>query len=152
MNINDRRAVNELVKSNLRFVVSVAKQFQYQGLNLKDLINEGNIGLIKAAERFDKTRGFKFISYAVWWIRQAIMNSIYENARVVRLLLNKINLQNKFKKAHHQLSQEFLSEPIIAEVSDFLNVHPDIVESATNVLNIQISLNLPFNDDSENNL
>ena len=152
MDNNDRRAVNELVKSNLRFVVSVAKQFQYQGLNLSDLINEGNIGLIKAAERFDKTRGFKFISYAVWWIRQAIMNSIYENARVVRLPLNKINLQNKIKKAHHQLSQEFLSEPTIVEVSDFLNVPPDIVESAINVLNIQISLDSPFNDDSENNL
>ncbi|MCA1758231.1 MAG: RNA polymerase sigma factor RpoD/SigA [Bacteroidales bacterium] len=149
---NDRLIVNELVRSNLRFVVSVAKQYQNQGLSLPDLINEGNLGLIKAAERFDKTRGFKFISYAVWWIRQAIMNSISENSRAVRLPINKIVLRNKIKKAYHQLSQEYLTEPTISEVSDFLNLPPDIVEGANNVLNIHVSMDAPFNDDSENNL
>ena len=152
MDKNDRLAVNELVKSNLRFVVSVAKQYQNQGLSLPDLINEGNLGLIKAAERFDKTRGFKFISYAVWWIRQAIMNSISENARAVRLPINKIVLRNKIKKAYHQLSQEYLAEPTITEVSDFMNLPSDIVEGAINVLNIHVSMDEPFNDDSENNL
>ena len=152
MGNNDRQVVNELVKSNLRFVISVAKQYQNQGLSLPDLINEGNLGLIKAAERFDKTRGFKFISYAVWWIRQAIMNSISENARAVRLPLNKIVLRNKIKKAYHQLSQEFQAEPTVTEVSDFLNLPPDIVEGAINVLNIHISMDAPINDDGENNL
>ena len=152
MGNNDRLVVNELVRSNLRFVISVAKQYQNQGLSLPDLINEGNLGLIKAAERFDKTRGFKFISYAVWWIRQAIMNSISENARAVRLPLNKIVLRNKIKKAYHQLSQEFQAEPTVAEVSDFLNLPPDIVEGAINVLNIHVSMDAPINDDGENNL
>ena len=152
MDINKRKVVNELVSANLRFVVSVAKQYQNQGLSLPDLINEGNLGLIKAAERFDRTRGFKFISYAVWWIRQAITNSISENARVVRLPLNKIVLRSKIKNAYHQLRQEFLAEPTIAEVSDFLNLPPDIVESAINVLNVHVSMDAPINDDSEMNL
>lgn len=152
MDINKRKVVNELVRANLRFVVSVAKQYQNQGLSLPDLINEGNLGLIKAAERFDRSRGFKFISYAVWWIRQAITNSISENARVVRLPLNKIVLRSKIKNAYHQLSQEFLTEPTVAEVSDFLNLPPDIVESAINVLNVHVSMDAPINDDSEMNL
>jgi RNA polymerase primary sigma factor len=152
MDINKRKVVNELVRANLRFVVSVAKQYQNQGLSLPDLINEGNLGLIKAAERFDRSRGFKFISYAVWWIRQAITNSISENARVVRLPLNKIVLRSKIKNAYHQLSQEFLTEPTIAEVSDFLNLPPNIVESAINVLNVHVSMDAPINDDSEMNL
>ena len=152
INNNDRLALDELIQANLRFVVSVAKQYQNQGLSLPDLINEGNLGLIKAAERFDKTRGFKFISYAVWWIRQAIMNSITENARIVRLPLNKIVLRKNIKKAHHQLSQEFQSEPTIVEVSEFLNLPHHIVEGAINILNIHVSMDAPFNDDEENNL
>ncbi len=150
IDIGDRMAVNELVKSNLRFVVSVAKQFQNQGLSLPDLINEGNLGLIKAAERFDKTRGFKFISYAVWWIRQAIMNSIDENSRVVRLPLNKIALRNKIKKAYHKLSQEFLTEPTTAEVSEWLQLPQHIVEEAINVLNTHVSMDASVGDDDNN--
>jgi RNA polymerase primary sigma factor len=152
ISISDRFAMDELIQSNLRFVVSVAKQYQNQGLSLPDLINEGNLGLIKAAERFDKTRGFKFISYAVWWIRQAIMQSIAENARMVRLPLNKINLRNKIYKAYHRLSQEFLTEPTIAEVSELLNIQPDIVEDALNILNIHVSMDAPFGGEEENNL
>lgn len=152
ISISDRLALDELIQANLRFVVSVAKQYQNQGLSLPDLINEGNLGLIKAAERFDKTRGFKFISYAIWWIRQAIMHSIAENSRIVRLPLNKITLRNKIKKAYNQLSQEFLAEPTITEVSDLLNLQPDIVEDALNVLNIHVSMDAPFGDDDENNL
>ena len=152
IDIGDRHALNQLVSANLRFVVSVAKQYQHQGLGLTDLINEGNLGLIKAAERFDKTRGFKFISYAVWWIRQSIMNSIAENARVVRLPINNIVLRNKIKKAYNQLSQEFLSEPTIAEVSDFMKLPPDIIENALNVLNIHVSMDAPIGDEEENNL
>jgi len=148
----DRMAVNLLVRSNLRFVVSVAKQFQNQGLGLPDLINDGNLGLIKAAERFDKTRGFKFISYAVWWIRQAIMNSIDENSRVVRLPLNKIVLRNKIKKAYNQLSQVFLTEPTTAEVSELLQLPQQIVEEAINILNIHVSIDSPIGDNDDNNL
>jgi RNA polymerase primary sigma factor len=150
--IGDRLAMNQLISANLRFVVSVAKQYQNQGLSLPDLINEGNLGLIKAAERFDKTRGFKFISYAVWWIRQAIMNSIAENSRIVRLPTNNLALRNKIKKAYNQLSQEFLSEPTITEVSDLLKLPPDKIEDAINVLNIHISMDAPVGDDDENNL
>ena len=150
--IGDRLAMNQLISANLRFVVSVAKQYQNQGLSLPDLINEGNLGLIKAAERFDKTRGFKFISYAVWWIRQAIMNSIAENSRIVRLPTNNLALRNKIKKAYNQLSQEFLSEPTITEVSDLLKLPPDMIEDANNVLNIHISMDAPVGDDDENNL
>lgn len=152
MDQNYRHVVNELVRANLRFVVSVAKQYQNQGLSLPDLINEGNLGLIKAAERFDRTRGFKFISYAVWWIRQAITNSISENSRIVRLPLNKIVLRSKIKKAHHQLSQEFLSEATAIEVSDFLNLPPEIVENTLNILENHVSMDAPLNDDGENNL
>jgi RNA polymerase primary sigma factor len=152
IDIGDRLALNQLVSANLRFVVSVAKQYQHQGLGLTDLINEGNLGLIKAAERFDKTRGFKFISYAVWWIRQSIMNSIAENARVVRLPINNIVLRNKIKKAYNQLSQEFLSEPTIAEVSEYLKLPPEIIENALNVLNIHVSMDAPIGEEEENNL
>jgi RNA polymerase primary sigma factor len=110
------------------------------------------LGLIKAAERFDKTRGFKFISYAVWWVRQAIMNSIDENSRAVRLPLNKIVLRNKIKKAYNQLSQEFLTEPTSAEVSELLQLPLSIVEEATNVLNIHVSMDAPIGDEDDNNL
>src|SRR3569833_401378 len=107
----DQRALEKLTKANLRFVVSVAKQYQNQGLSLSDLINEGNLGLIKAAQRFDETRGFKFISYAVWWIRQSILQALAEQARIVRLPLNKVGLTNHIKKAMSQLEQEFEREP-----------------------------------------
>jgi RNA polymerase primary sigma factor len=149
---SDKAALHELIQANLRFVVSVAKHYQNMGLSLSDLINEGNLGLIKAAERFDKTRGFKFISYAVWWIRQAILRSVAENSRIVRLPLNKIALQNKIKKAYNQLNQEFLIEPSIAEMADFLNINYDIVEDALSIINVQVSMDAPFCDDEENNL
>ena len=113
----DRRALESLTKANLRFVVSVAKQFQNQGLSLGDLINEGNLGLIKAAERFDETRGFKFISYAVWWIRQSIMQAIAEQSRMVRLPLNRVGTLNKLGKAYSKLEQEFERKPSAAELA-----------------------------------
>ncbi|MBK6283663.1 MAG: RNA polymerase sigma factor RpoD/SigA [Draconibacterium sp.] len=131
----DSRALGELVKANLRFVVSVAKQYQNMGITLIDLINEGNLGLIKAAKRFDKTRGFKFITYAVWWIRQSIMQAIAENSRMVRLPVNKIGLKNKINKAFNQLSHEFFREPTIEELSDLLEVQPVIIMTAMNLLN-----------------
>jgi RNA polymerase primary sigma factor len=149
---SDKAALHELIQANLRFVVSVAKHYQNMGLSLSDLINEGNLGLIKAAERFDKTRGFKFISYAVWWIRQAILRSVAENSRIVRLPLNKIALQNKIKKAYNQLNQEFLIEPSIVEMADLLNMNYDIVEDALSIINVQVSMDAPFSDDEENNL
>ena len=111
MRKGDHQAMEKLIQSNLRFVVSVAKQYQNHGLTLQDLINEGNLGLIKAALRFDETRGFKFISYAVWWIRQGILQALAEQSRIVRLPLNKIGLTNRIGKAYHQLEQEFEREP-----------------------------------------
>jgi len=124
----DTQALGELIKANLRFVVSVAKQYQNKGIKLVDLINEGNLGLIKAAQRFDKTRGFKFITYAVWWIRQAIMQAISENSRIVRLPVNKLGIKNKIKKAINQFSTEFLREPTIEELSDLMDMQPVIFE------------------------
>jgi RNA polymerase primary sigma factor len=149
---SDKSAMHKLIQANLRFVISVAKQYQNQGLSLPDLINEGNLGLIKAAERFDKTRGFKFISYAVWWIRQAILNSIAENARIVRLPLNKIVLQKKIKKAYTQLNQKYFIEPSITEMSDLLNIPYEIVENAINIITVSVSMDAPFGEDEENNL
>jgi RNA polymerase primary sigma factor len=121
----DRTALERLTKANLRFVVSVAKQYQNQGLTLGDLINEGNLGLIKAAQRFDETRGFKFISYAVWWIRQSILQALAEQARIVRLPLNKIGFINKINRAFAQLEQEFEREPTNEELSVLLNISTD---------------------------
>ena len=118
----DTRSLDRLVKANLRFVVSVAKQYQNQGLTLSDLINEGNLGLIKAAMRFDETKGFKFISYAVWWIRQSILQSLAEQSRIVRLPLNKVGLTNKISKAYQSLEQEFEREPSPQEIAELLDL------------------------------
>jgi RNA polymerase primary sigma factor len=117
----DQKSLERLTKANLRFVVSVAKQYQNQGLSLPDLINEGNLGLIKAAQRFDETKGFKFISYAVWWIRQSILQALAEQARIVRLPLNKVGLTSRIQKAFSQLEQEFEREPSAEELADLLN-------------------------------
>ncbi len=148
----DRNAFEKMVKANLRFVVSVSKQYQNQGLSLSDLINEGNLGLLKAAERFDKNRGFKFISYAVWWIRQSILQAIAENSRVVRLPLNKIGLKNKILKAYNQLSHEFLREPTITELSVSLDMQSEIVEEIINMLNVKISMDAPIGNEDQINL
>jgi RNA polymerase primary sigma factor len=148
----DRKALEELVKANLRFVVSVSKQYQNQGLSLPDLINEGNLGLIKAAERFDETRGFKFISYAVWWIRQSILQALAEQARIVRLPLNKIGSINKINKAFNQLEQEFQREPTVDEVASLLESKPDLIEDAMNFSNIHVSMDAPLRDEEANNL
>ena len=150
----DRKALEILINSNLRFVVSVAKQYQNQGLTLPDLINEGNLGLIKAAERFDETRGFKFISYAVWWIRQAILQSLAEQSRIVRLPLNKIGSINKINKAFTKLEQEFQREPMPEEIAEALNLHPSIVDESLNSTNFHVSMDAPLKDDenNENNL
>src|SRR6187549_3993205 len=129
----DQRALEKLTKANLRFVVSVAKQYQNQGLTLPDLINEGNLGLIKAAQRFDETRGFKFISYAVWWIRQSILQALAEQSRIVRLPLNKVGLTNRIQKAFSQLEQEFEREPTTDELATFLNIDTEEVEATLGV-------------------
>src|SRR3979409_2225998 len=118
----DQIALEKLTKANLRFVVSVAKQYQNQGLSLPDLINEGNLGLIKAARRFDETRGFKFISYAVWWIRQSILQALAEQSRIVRLPLNKVGLTNRIQKAYSQLEQEYEREPSPEELAEILEL------------------------------
>src|ERR1700751_1069749 len=121
----DQKALDRLTKANLRFVVSVAKQYQNQGLTLPDLINEGNLGLIKAAQRFNETRGFKFISYAVWWIRQSILQALAEQSRIIRLPLNKIGALNKINKAYAKLQQEFEREPIAEEIALVLEMAPE---------------------------
>ncbi|HSO85490.1 MAG TPA: RNA polymerase sigma factor RpoD/SigA [Draconibacterium sp.] len=146
----DSGALGELVKANLRFVVSVAKQYQNHGIKLVDLINEGNLGLIKAAQRFDKTRGFKFITYAVWWIRQAIMQAIAENSRIVRLPVHKIGLKNKISKAVNQLSHEFFREPTTEELSESLEMQPVVIEEGINYLNTHyMSMDAPIGEGNE---
>src|SRR5215468_2133770 len=127
--VGDQNALDKLTKANLRFVVSVAKQYQNQGLSLPDLINEGNLGLIKAAQRFDETRGFKFISYAVWWIRQSILQALAEQSRIVRLPLNKVGLTNRISKAYQQLEQQFEREPTPEELADVLDLEIEEVET-----------------------
>src|SRR6187551_2060093 len=129
----DRAALERLTKTNLRFVVSVAKQYQNQGLTLGDLINEGNLGLIKAAKRFDDTKGFKFISYAVWWIRQSIMQALAEQSRIVRLPLNRVGSLNKINKAYSRLEQEFEREPTAEELSRVLELPEDKVADTMRV-------------------
>src|SRR6202162_2434262 len=124
-----QKALEKLTKANLRFVVSVAKQYQNQGLTLPDLINEGNLGLIKAAQRFDETRGFKFISYGVWWIRQSIMQALAEQSRIVRLPLNKVGLTNRIQKAYSKLEQEFEREPSTEELAEMLELDIEEISS-----------------------
>lgn len=148
----DRQALETLIKANLRFVVSVSKQYQNQGLSLPDLINEGNLGLIKSAERFDETRGFKFISYAVWWIRQSILQALAEQARIVRLPLNKIGSINKINKAFNVLEQEFQREPTIEEVAELLESKPGIIEDALNFSGVQVSMDAPLREEEANNM
>ncbi|MEI6679717.1 MAG: RNA polymerase sigma factor RpoD/SigA [Mariniphaga sp.] len=142
----DRKALETLIRANLRFVVSVAKQYQNQGLTLPDLINEGNLGLIKAAERFDETRGFKFISYAVWWIRQSILQAIAEHSRIVRLPLNKIGSILKINNAFTKLEQDYQREPIPEEIAELLKIQTKIVEEALQTSNFHISADAPLHD------
>jgi RNA polymerase primary sigma factor len=142
--MNDQWALEKLVKSNLRFVVSVAKQYQHQGLSLSDLINEGNLGLIKAAQRFDETKGFKFISYAVWWIRQSILQALAEQSRIVRLPLNKIGAINKINKAYAKLEQELEREPIAEEISEVLNLLPEDIRETMKNQSRHMSMDAPL--------
>ncbi len=148
----DQEALERLTKANLRFVVSVAKQYQNQGLSLSDLINEGNLGLIKAAQRFDETRGFKFISYAVWWIRQSILQALAEQSRIVRLPLNKVGSLNKINRAFSELEQEFEREPSSAELADLLEITSDEVETTLGVAARHVSMDAPFVDGEDNSL
>lgn len=148
----DSAAFEKLTKANLRFVVSVAKQYQNQGLSLGDLINEGNVGLIKAARRFDETRGFKFISYAVWWIRQTILQAIAEQSRIVRLPLNRIGALNKIGKAYNSLQQEFEREPSTEELADELHMEVEDVLDALISSGKPVSVDAPISRNDENNL
>lgn len=148
----DDIALKKLVNANLRFVVSVAKQYQNQGLSLPDLINEGNMGLIKAARKFDETRGFKFISYAVWWIRQSILQALAEQSRIVRLPLNQVGSLNRIKKAGAQFEQEFQRPPTTKELAEILEVPEKKLKESLNVRNRHISVDAPFMVDEDNNL
>lgn len=141
----DQRALDKLVKANLRFVVSVSKQYQNQGMSLPDLINEGNLGLIKAAQRFDETRGFKFISYAVWWIRQSILQSLAEQSRIVRLPLNKIGAINKINKVLSKLEQDLEREPSYDEVGEVLDMMPGDIRDTMRNNNRHVSMDAPLN-------
>ncbi|MDA9872760.1 RNA polymerase sigma factor RpoD/SigA [Saprospiraceae bacterium] len=148
----DQLALEQLTKANLRFVVSVAKQYQNQGLSLSDLINEGNLGLIKAAQRFDETRGFKFISYAVWWIRQSILQALAEQSRIVRLPLNKVGSLNKINRAFSELEQEFEREPSSDELAELLEIPTEEVETTLGVAARHVSMDAPFVDGEDNSL
>lgn len=148
----DQKALDKLTKANLRFVVSVAKQYQNQGLTLPDLINEGNLGLIKAAQRFDETRGFKFISYGVWWIRQSIMQALAEQSRIVRLPLNKVGLTNRISRAFSQLEQEFERTPTAEELALFLDVDKDEISATMSVAARHVSMDSPLSDGEESTL
>jgi len=145
----DQRALEKLTKANLRFVVSVAKQYQNQGLTLGDLINEGNLGLIKAAQRFDETRGFKFISYAVWWIRQSILQALAEQSRIVRLPLNKIGSINKINKAFSKLEQEFEREPSAEEIAEVLELTSDDIKDTMRSAGRHVSMDAPLSTGEE---
>jgi RNA polymerase primary sigma factor len=148
----DQRALDRLVKSNLRFVVSVAKQYQNQGLSLPDLINEGNLGLIKAALRFDETRGFKFISYAVWWIRQSILQALAEQSRIVRLPLNKVGLTNRISKVYQQLEQEYEREPTAEEVAAILEISLEEIAATMGIGARHISMDTPLSEGEDGTL
>lgn len=148
----DQAALERLTKTNLRFVVSVAKQYQNQGLTLGDLINEGNLGLIKAAKRFDETKGFKFISYAVWWIRQSILQAIAEQSRIVRLPLNQVGSLSKISKAYSRLEQEFEREPSPEELADILETTVDKVSDTLSNSGRHVSMDAPFVQGEENTL
>lgn len=148
----DQFSLDRLTKANLRFVVSVAKQYQNQGLTLPDLINEGNVGLIKAAQRFDETRGFKFISYAVWWIRQSILQALAEQSRIVRLPLNKVGLTNRISKAYSHLEQEFEREPTAEEIALLLDLETEEVAAALGSSARHVSMDQPFSDGEEGSL
>lgn len=148
----DLKALDRLTKANLRFVVSVAKQYQNQGLSLPDLINEGNLGLIKAAQRFDETRGFKFISYAVWWIRQSILQALAEQSRIVRLPLNKVGLTNRINKAYQQLEQEYEREPSAEELADLLELDTEEVAATLGMSSRHVSMDSPIADGEDSTL
>ena len=148
----DSEALARLVKANLRFVVSVAKQYQNQGMSLPDLINEGNLGLMKAAQRFDETRGFKFISYAVWWIRQAILQSLAEQARIVRLPVNKIGSINRINRAFARLEQEYEREPSSQEIAELLEMIPEDVKESLKTNGRTISMDAPISNEDENTM
>jgi RNA polymerase primary sigma factor len=148
----DKHAVDRLVKANLRFVVSVAKQYQGQGLSLPDLINEGNIGLIKSVERFDNTRGFKFISFAVWWIRQSIIKAIADHARMIRLPLNRVVLTNRIKNTSSSLEQALGRAPSIEEIGEALELEVSEISSHLEIKDKHISLDTPFSDDDDGSL
>jgi RNA polymerase primary sigma factor len=148
----DEKAMDKLISANLRFVVSVSKQYQNQGLSLPDLINEGNLGLIKAAQRFDETRGFKFISYAVWWIRQSILQALAEQARIVRLPLNKIGSINRINKKFSELEQIFERDPSVGEIAEILNMAPDDVKEVMKNAGRHVSMDAPIMEDEDNTL
>jgi RNA polymerase primary sigma factor len=148
----DDEALKKLVKANLRFVVSVAKQYQNQGMSLPDLINEGNLGLMKAAQRFDETRGFKFISYAVWWIRQAILQALAEQARIVRLPVNKIGSINRINRAFARLEQEFEREPSSQEIADMLEMLPEDVKESLKTNGRTVSMDAPLSSEEDNTM
>lgn len=146
------RAKNKLIEANLRFVVSVAKQYQHQGLTLTDLIDEGNIGLIKAAERFDETRGFKFISYAVWWIRQSILQAIAEQSRIVRLPLNQVGALSKINAEISKFEQENQRRPSVHELSDLTNIDETKIDQTIKADNHHMSIDAPFQEDDDNSM
>lgn len=148
----DQVALEKLAKANLRFVVSVAKQYQNNGMSLGDLINEGNVGLIKAASRFDETRGFKFISYAVWWIRQSIMQALAEQSRIVRLPLNRVGSLNKISRAFSELEQKYEREPSAEELARVLDMSPEEIENNQRISGRSVSVNAPFVQGEENSL
>ena len=148
----DQRALNKLVRANLRFVVSVAKQYQNQGLSLNDLVNEGNIGLVKAAQKFDETRGFKFISYAVWWIRQSILQAISEQSRIVRMPLNQVGFQSKLSKAIVNFEQENERRPSVQELADILETDEEKVREAFGTNGKKVSVDAPFQDEESGSL
>ncbi len=148
----NQQALEKLVKANLRFVVSVAKQYQNQGLSLGDLINEGNLGLIKAAKRFDETRGFKFISYAVWWIRQSILQALAEQSRIVRLPLNRVGALNKIGKAYSSLEQEYEREPSASELAKELDMDVNEIADTLKISGRHVSMDAPFGQGEDNRL